>query len=64
MPQSWYLAVDFQCHVVAMLLVIVVWKHPHYAKVVLAGALFASALISFIQTYTEGLNPLVLLYPE
>jgi hypothetical protein len=49
---------------VATLLVIQVWKHPRYAKVVLAGVLFTSALISFIQTYVEELNPLILLYPE
>jgi peptidoglycan/LPS O-acetylase OafA/YrhL len=64
MTQTWYLSTDFQCHIVATLLVILVWKHPHYAKVVLAAVLFTSALISFIQTYVEGLNPLVLLYPE
>ncbi|XP_033611673.1 nose resistant to fluoxetine protein 6-like isoform X2 [Cryptotermes secundus] len=64
MPQSWYLAADFQCHVVATLLVVVVWKHPRYAKAVLAGVLFASVLTSFIQTYVEGLNPLFLLYPQ
>jgi peptidoglycan/LPS O-acetylase OafA/YrhL len=64
LTQSWYLAVDFQCHIVATLLVILVWKHPRYAKVVLAGVLFTSTLISFIQTYVEELNPLILLYPE
>jgi peptidoglycan/LPS O-acetylase OafA/YrhL len=64
MPQSWYLAADFQCHVVSMLLLILIWKHPQYAKSVLASVLFASFLIPFIQTYIDMLDPLVLLYPE
>jgi peptidoglycan/LPS O-acetylase OafA/YrhL len=64
MPQSWYLAADFQCHFVSMLLLIFVWKHPWCAKLVLTGVLFASVVISFVQTYIEGLDPLVLLFPE
>jgi peptidoglycan/LPS O-acetylase OafA/YrhL len=64
MPQSWYLAADFQCHIVAMLLLVPVWKHPWCAKVVLTGVLLATIVISFVQTYIEGLDPLVLLFPE
>jgi len=64
MPQSWYLAADFQCHFVSMLLLILVWKNPWCAKAVLTGVLFAGIIISFMQTYIEGLDPLVLLFPE
>jgi peptidoglycan/LPS O-acetylase OafA/YrhL len=64
MPQSWYLAADFQCQVMSMLLLILIWKHPQYAKPVMATVLFACILIPFIQTYMEKLDPLILLYPE
>jgi len=64
MPQSWYLAADFQCHFVSMLLLVLVWKHPWCAKAVLTGVLFASIVVSFVQTYIEGLDPLVLMFPE
>jgi len=64
MPQSWYLAADFQCHFVSIFLLILVWKHPWCAKAVLTGVLFASIIISFVQTYIEGLDPLVLMFPE
>jgi Na+-translocating ferredoxin:NAD+ oxidoreductase RnfD subunit len=64
MPHPWYVAADFQCHIVSMLLLILIWKHPRYAKAVLASVLFASILIPFIQTYIEKLDPLFLLYPE
>jgi peptidoglycan/LPS O-acetylase OafA/YrhL len=64
MPQSWYLAADFQCHFVSMLLLIVVWKHRWCAKAMLTGVLFVSIVISFVQTYIEGLDPVILLFPE
>jgi hypothetical protein len=47
-----------------MLLLILIWKHPWCAKTVLIGVLFASIVISFVQTYIEGLDPLILLDPE
>jgi hypothetical protein len=64
MPPTWYVAADFQCHIVSLLLLILVWKHHWCAKSVLAGVLFATICISFIQNYVEGLDPLFVLFPE
>ncbi|GFG36200.1 hypothetical protein Cfor_03140, partial [Coptotermes formosanus] len=36
MPPTWYVAADFQCHIVSLLLLILVWKHHWCAKSVLA----------------------------
>jgi hypothetical protein len=62
--QTWYLAVDFQCFIMSMLVLVLICKYPQFDKIILGATMFLWILVPFLQTYVERLDPMVINYPE
>ncbi|XP_033609346.1 nose resistant to fluoxetine protein 6 [Cryptotermes secundus] len=62
--QTWYLAVDFQCFVMSMLVLILLCKYPQFDKIILGAVMLLWILVPFLQTYIERLDPMVINYPD
>lgn len=64
MFQSWYLATDTQLFILAPLVLYPLWKWKTFGKVFLGLVTFTTAIIPFLVTYINELDPTFLVYPE
>ncbi|XP_023037117.1 nose resistant to fluoxetine protein 6 [Drosophila willistoni] len=64
MFQSWYLSVDSQLFFVAPFVVYVLYKWKHLGLRLLCFLVVLTAVIPFLSTYVEHLDPTLMIYPS
>lgn len=62
--QSWYLAVDTQLFVFALLLFTLMSYYPRYKKHILLTAICGSCVVQFIINYINNFDGIFILFPE
>ncbi|XP_055379396.1 nose resistant to fluoxetine protein 6-like [Condylostylus longicornis] len=64
MPQSWYISVDLQAYIVCSFIMILCYKHPHRANLILGTSIFIATIMAAIPELAFDLSGLYFHHAE
>lgn len=64
LPQSWFLSADYQLFIVALIVLLVIWRYPNKTKIIMMICLSVSYAIPFFVTYFGEFEGTYIVPPE